>query len=122
MHTCLIVLCLVGEKIIRYNGERCAQMDRTKGVREPPNDSRPWWFPILNWVLFLTPEAHAKRLGDILIDHQVNYQYWGKFSRELQEDWLACIIPVGCSSRCHAQERRVATDPFNRLRLSLRRM
>ena len=87
----------VGERVIRYHGERCAQLEVNQSIRNPLDTSYPWWFTLMNWVLFYSPHVYAKRLKDIWVDQQVNYQPWRRFVEELQDDWHEYIIPVGFS-------------------------
>ena len=86
-----------GEKVIRYYGENCAQLEVDQSIRTKSDTSHPWWYILMNWVLFCSPNVYAKRLNKIWVDQQVNYQYWRQFIQELRDDWQASIIPVGLS-------------------------
>ena len=68
-------------------------------MREPPKDTRAWWFDPLSWILFAAPQVYLEMLKKVWVDHQVNYQYWRKFIKELQDDWTASITPV-CRVAC----------------------
>ncbi len=89
----------VREKLLRFHGERYAQLDCDKSVfeEEPKHHHRSKMFRAFSWLLFLTPYIYLERLNHTWVDSKINYDHWNHFISELQEDWAASITPVSRS-------------------------
>ena len=86
------------EKLLRFHGERYAQLDCDKSVFEdqPDHHHVSKIFSFFSWVFFLTPHLYLERLRHTWVDSKINYDHWNHFISELQEDWAASITPVSC--------------------------
>ena len=84
----------VREKFMRYYGERCAQLNVDESVRGPNEVPHSWWFIIVTWLLFWTPQIYLEKIHRVFVDQLVNYYFWRKFISELQDDWNSSITPV----------------------------
>ncbi|KAM5530241.1 hypothetical protein V8D89_016093 [Ganoderma adspersum] len=87
---------LYREKLLRFHGERYAQLDCDKSVfeEEPNHHHRSMTFSVLSWLLFLTPYLYFERLSHTWVDNKINYDHWNHFITELQGDWAASITPI----------------------------
>lgn len=86
------------EKLLRFHGERYAQLDCDKSIFEedPARCRRSRLFSAISWIFFFTPHIYYERLSHTWVDNKINYDHWGNFvSWDLPRDWEASITPVG---------------------------
>ncbi|PIL23451.1 hypothetical protein GSI_14762 [Ganoderma sinense ZZ0214-1] len=90
------VVMIVREKLLRFHGERYAQLDSNKSVFEedPKNNRRSVLFEAFSWLFFFQPHVYFEQLSRTWVDNKVNYDTWRTFVGGLQDDWAVCIIPA----------------------------
>ncbi|PIL23470.1 hypothetical protein GSI_14781 [Ganoderma sinense ZZ0214-1] len=93
--TARMFFTLYREKLLRFHGERYAQLDCDRTVFEeaPSHHHHSKIFSVCSWLFFLTPHLYLERLRHTWVDNKINYDHWNHFISELQEDWAASITP-----------------------------
>ncbi len=96
-------LITVGEKLLRFHGERHAQLDSNMSVFEEDHkhNHRSRLFEALWWLFFSTPQIYYEQLSRTWVDNKVNYDSWRNFVGGLQTDWAAYVIPVRLTTNLH---------------------
>ena len=73
------------------------QLEVDQSIRTLSDTSHPWWFTVMNWMLFYSPHAYVKCLKKIWAEKhlEAKFQYRSKLIEEPQDDRQTPIISVG---------------------------